>query len=263
MPYILWSVLFVLVPLFLIVYFALTDANGKFTIDNIAAVDVYNIVLWRSIWLAIISTLICLILAYPLAFILSRMKKKNQNLVLALFILPMWINFLLKTYGLMTLLENNGLINKLLGIIGLGPFQLINNYFAIIVGMVYNYIPFMILPIYTTMIKIDQMIIEAAQDLGAGTGRIFLKIIWPLSIPGVSTGITMVFVPAVSTFIISKMLGGGSNFLIGDLIELQFLGNTYNIHLGSAMSLILMVIIFLCISLMNQLDNEGKEDILL
>ena len=210
-----------------------------------------------------ISTIITLIISYPLAFILSRKKAKIQSFLMMLFILPMWINFLLRTYGWMTLLENNGIINKIFGLFGFGPFQLINNKFAVIIGMIYNYLPFMILPLHSTMIKIDQTIIEAAQDLGAGTWRIFTKIVLPISIPGINTGITMVFVPAVSTFIISKMLGGGSNFLIGDLIELQFLGNTYNPHLGSAIALVLMTIILMCMSLLNQFDTEGKEDMLL
>lgn len=262
-PYIIWLGVFIVCPLFLIVYFGVTNENNKFTIENLSLVSHYTSVIWRSVWLAIISTVITLIISYPLAFILSRKKIKIQRILMMLFILPMWINFLLRTYGWMTLLENNGIINKIFGTIGLGQFQLINNKFAVIVGMVYNYLPFMILPLYSIMTKIDQMIIEAAQDLGAGTWRIFTKIVFPMSIPGINTGITMVFVPAVSTFIISKMLGGGSNFLIGDLIELQFLGNTYNPHLGSAIALVLMTIILMCMSLLNQFDTEGKEDMLL
>lgn len=262
-PYVIWLFIFILCPLCLICYCALTNEDGKFTIENLFVAGQYASVLWRSIWLAIIATTITLIISYPLAFILSRYKASLQKILLMLFILPMWINFLLRTYGWMTLLENNGIINKLLGFLGLGPFQLINNKFAVIIGMVYNYLPFMILPLYSTMVKIDQTTIQAAQDLGAGTWRTLTKIIFPLSLPGVTTGITMVFVPAISTFIISKMLGGGSNFLIGDLIELQFLGNAYNPHLGSAIALVLMTIILLCMSIMNQFDNEGKEDMLL
>ena len=258
LPYIIWLIIFIIGPLCLVCYFGLTDENG-----NVTMAGNYSSVLWRSILLALISTIITLIIAYPLSFILSRKKSNIQNILLMLFILPMWINFLLRTYGWMTLLENNGLINKFLMFIGIKQIQLINNKFAVIVGMVYNYLPFMILPLYSTMVKIDQTIIEAAQDLGAGTKRIFTKIIFPLSLPGINTGITMVFIPAVSTFIISKMLGGGSNFLIGDLIELQFLGNTYNPNLGSAIALVLMTIILMCMSLMNQFDNEGNEDILL
>lgn len=263
LPYIIWSVIFIIGPLCLIGYFGLTDERGNFTIYNLSMVGQYTSVLWRSIWIAVISTLIVLVIAYPLAFILSRLTANIQRTLLMLFILPMWINFLLRTYGWMTLLENNGLINRFLTMLGLKTLQLINNKFAVILGMVYNYLPFMILPLYSTMVKIDQTIIEAAQDLGAGTWRIFTRIIFPLSLPGINTGITMVFVPAVSTFIISKMLGGGSNFLMGDLIELQFLGNTYNPNLGSAIALVLMTIILVCMSLMNQFDNEGREDMLL
>lgn len=261
--YITWVLIFIVSPLCLICYFGVTDEFGKFTIENLFAVSKYSSVLWRSILLAIISTLITLLISYPLAFILSRKKANVRNILLMLFILPMWINFLLRTYGCMTLLENNGLINKFFGLFGLGPFNLINNKSAVVLGMVYNYLPFMLLPLYSVMVKIDQTIIEAAHDLGAGTIRIFTKIILPLSVPGINTGVTMVFVPAVSTFIISRMLGGGANFLIGDLIELQFLGNTYNPHLGSAIALVLMTIILMCMSVMNQFDNEGKEDMLL
>lgn len=261
--YIAWVLIFIVSPLCLICYFGVTDEFGKFTIENLFAVSKYSSVLWRSILLAIISTVITLLISYPLAFILSRKKANVRNILLMLFIFPMWINFLLRTYGCMTLLENNGLINKFFGLFRLGPFNLINNKSAVILGMVYNYLPFMLLPLYSVMVKIDQTIIEAAHDLGAGTIRIFTKIILPLSIPGINTGVTMVFVPAVSTFIISRMLGGGANFLIGDLIELQFLGNTYNPHLGSAIALVLMTIILMCMSVMNQFDNEGKEDMLL
>lgn len=261
--YIAWVLIFIVSPLCLICYFGITDEFGKFTIENLFAVSKYSSVLWRSILLAIISTLITLLISYPLAFILSRKKANVRNILLMLFILPMWINFLLRTYGCMTLLENKGLINKFFGLFGVGPFNLINNKGAVVLGMVYNYLPFMLLPLYSVMVKIDQTIIEAAHDLGSGTIRIFTKIILPLSIPGINTGITMVFVPAVSTFIISRMLGGGANFLIGDLIELQFLGNTYNPHLGSAIALVLMTIILMCMSVMNQFDNEGKEDMLL
>lgn len=261
--YITWVLIFIVSPLCLICYFGVTDEFGKFTIENLFAVSKYSSVLWRSILLAIISTLITLLISYPLAFILSRKKANVRNILLMLFILPMWINFLLRTYGCMTLLENNGLINKFFGLFGLGPFNLINNKSAVVLGMVYNYLPFMLLPLYSVMVKIDQTIIEAAHDLGAGTIKIFTKIILPLSVPGINTGVTMVFVPAVSTFIISRMLGGGANFLIGDLIELQFLGNTYNPHLGSAIALVLMTIILMCMSVMNQFDNEGKEDMLL
>ena len=181
-----------------------------------------------------------------------------------LVMLPMWMNFLLRTYAWMTLLERNGLINRFFALFGLGPFEMINTQGAVVLGMVYNYLPFMILPLYTIMVKIDDRIIEAAQDLGANSFHVFSKVVLPLSVPGITTGITMVFVPAVSTFIISRMLGGGGNLLIGDLIDLQFLGNAYNPNLGAAISLVLMVLILLCMSIMNQFDNdEGMEGALL
>ena len=180
-----------------------------------------------------------------------------------LVMLPMWMNFLLRTYAWMTLLEKNGLINKLFGLIGLGPFNMINTQGAVVLGMIYNYLPFMILPLYSVMTKIDNRTVEAAQDLGANSFQVISRVIVPLSMPGVASGITMVFVPSVSTFIISRMLGGGTNMLIGDLIDLQFLGNAYNPNLGAAISLVLMVFIFLCMSITNQLDNEEMDGVLL
>ncbi|MEG0395424.1 MAG: ABC transporter permease, partial [Oscillospiraceae bacterium] len=201
-----------------------------------------------SIILAAIATVICLVIAYPLSFMLSRMRASKQKIMLMLVMLPMWMNFLLRTYAWMTLLERNGIINRVLGMVGIGPFEMINTQGAVVLGMVYNYLPFMILPLYTIMVKIDDSIIEAAEDLGAGRTRVLTKVLIPLSMPGITTGITMVFVPSISTFIISRMLGGGSNLLIGDLIEMQFLGNSYNYNLGSAMSLVLMVIVLLCMS---------------
>ncbi|MEG1972576.1 MAG: ABC transporter permease, partial [Oscillospiraceae bacterium] len=177
--------------------------------------------------------------------------------------LPMWMNFLLRTYAWMTLLEKTGIINRLLGLLGLGPFNMINTQGAVVLGMVYNYLPFMILPLYSVMTKIDKSFIEAAQDLGAHSGEVFKNVVLPLSVPGIMTGITMVFVPAVSTFIISRMLGGGSNMMIGDLIELQFLGNAYNPNLGAAISLGLMILILFCMSLLNQINDEDKEDMII
>ncbi|MEG0110355.1 MAG: ABC transporter permease, partial [Oscillospiraceae bacterium] len=179
-----------------------------------------------------------------------------------LCIIPMWMNYLLRTYAWMTILENNGLINKFFGLFGMGPFQMINTQGAVVLGMVYNYLPFMILPLYSIMTIIDGKIIEAAQDLGANTYGVFAKVVLPLSFPGIRSGITMVFVPSISTFIISRMLGGGGNIMIGDLIDLQFLGNAYNPNLGAAISLVLMVLILLCMSLTNQFDEE-MEDMML
>ncbi len=240
----------------------LFEERTIFTWENLLAVSVYMPTLINSIWLALIATLICLLLGYPVAYIISRIKVSKQKMMIFLMILPMWINFLLRTYAWMTILENNGLLNKLLGLIGLGPYQFINTQGAVVLGMVYNYLPFMILPLYSIMTKIDDRTIEAARDIGASSGSIFKRVVLPLSTPGIVSGISMVFVPAVSTFIISKMLGGGTNMLIGDLIDLQFLGAAYNPHLGSAISLVLMVFILVCMSITNSLDDEEMEAVI-
>lgn len=255
-PYIIWMCVFTIIPLALVVIFAFTDKSGSFTLNNVAAMKDYMDVLFRSIGFAFIATVICLLLGFPASYIISRALPNKQSTLLMLLILPMWINFLLRTYSWVTLLDNNGLINKLLGLVGIGPLNLINNSGAVILGMVYNYLPFMILPLYTTMSKIGNDVIEAAQDLGANSIKVITKVVFPLSLPGISSGVTMVFVPSVSTFIISKMLGGGTNQLIGDIIDLQFLGNTYNPHLGSAISLVLMVVVLLCMSIMGDTEDE-------
>lgn len=258
-PYIAWMVTFIIIPLEMVAYFALTNAQGQFTLENIARGGEHMSVLLRSIKLAAIATALCVVIAYPLAYILSRKQGFQKQTLSIMVMLPMWMNFLLRTYAWMTILENNGLINKFLSLFGIGPLQMINTQGAVILGMVYNYIPFMILPLYTTMCKIGNDVIEAAQDLGGSPLQVMAKVVIPLSLPGVSTGITMVFVPAISTFIISKMLGGGTNQLIGDIIELQFLGNSYNPNLGSAISLVLMVVVLLCMSIMSNFDDEEME----
>lgn len=264
LPYLIWSLIFIIVPMGLVVVFAFTTEGGQFTLDYVSQVGEYTNVLVRSVWLAAIATIICLLIGYPLAFIMSRMPGFQQRTMLMLIMLPMWMNFLLRTYAWMTILEKNGMLNKLFGLVGLGPFDMINTQGAVVLGMVYNYLPFMILPLYSIMTKIDNRTIEAAQDLGANTKNVFTRIVIPMSMPGISTGITMVFVPSVSTFIISRMLGGGGNLLIGDLIDLQFLGNAYNPHLGSAISLVLMVLILLCMSILNQFNSdEDREGMLL
>ena len=260
-PYLVWMLIFIIVPLGMVVFFGFTTKGGEFTFDNFTGIAKYAHVFWKSIYLSVIATVICLILAFPLGFLMSRMSEVGQRTMLMLIMLPMWMSFLLRTYGWMTLLENEGLINKFLGLFGIGPFEMINTKGAVVLGMVYNYLPYMILPLYTAMTKIDQSVVEAAQDLGAGMGKILTRVLIPLSVPGIATGITMVFVPAVSTFIISRMLGGGSNLLIGDLIELQFLGNSYNYNLGSAMSLVLMVIVLLCMSFTSSFDEEDMEGV--
>ncbi|MBE6850182.1 MAG: ABC transporter permease [Ruminococcus sp.] len=257
-PYLVWMVVFILVPLLMVAYFAFTNEEGALTMQYISDVGQYANIFVRSIWLALIATVICLVVAYPLAFILSRMDKHKQGTMLMIVMLPMWMNFLLRTYAWMTLLGNNGIINYLFELVGLGPFKLINTSGAVVLGMVYNYLPFMILPLYSVMVKIDKSVIEAASDLGCNFWNTLLRVIVPLSVPGITSGITMVFVPAISTFIISRMLGGGSNLLIGDLIEMQFLGNAYNPHLGAAISLVLMVIILVIMTVMNQFSPDDQ-----
>ena len=247
-PYFVWMVLFTVVPLIIVVYYALTDADGHFTIANLASVSGYGSVFARSLLLALIATVI-------------RVRVKKQHIMLMLVMLPMWMNFLLRTYAWMGLLSVNGPVNALLGIFGLGPYTMLNTSGAVVLGMVYNYVPYMILPLYTSMTKIDQSLVEAAQDLGASTTKTLLRVLIPMSVPGISTGITMVFVPAVSTFVISRMLGGGSNLLIGDLIEMQFLGNSYNLNVGSAMSLVLMIIVLLCMSFTSSFDEDEMEGV--
>ena len=256
-PYLLWMAAFIIVPLFIVIWYALTNADGRFTLDNLTQIGRYSSVFMRSLILAAVSTAICLVMAFPVGYFLSLLRANKQHIMLMLVMLPMWMNFLLRTYAWMTLLEKNGLINKFFGLFGLGPFNMINTSGAVVLGMVYNYLPFMILPIYTAMTKIDNSVIEAAQDLGCNVWQILFRVLVPLTGPGIATGITQVFVPAVSTFIISRMLGGGSNLLIGDLIELQFLGNSYNLNLGSAMSLVLALVSSVVATVLGTLATIG------
>ncbi|MCI6023126.1 MAG: ABC transporter permease [Candidatus Faecivivens sp.] len=262
-PYFVWMALFTIVPLALVVWYAFIDyPDTSFTISNFTGVVKYAKTFVKSINLSLISTVICLLIGFPMGFIMSRMSERGQRTMQLLIMLPMWMSFLLRTYAWMTLLENEGLINKFFSLFGIGPFTMINTRGAIVLGMVYNYLPFMILPLYSVMVKIDRSVIEAAQDLGADAFHVFSRVLLPLSVPGIVTGITMVFVPSVSTFIISRMLGGGSNLLIGDLIEQQFLGSVYNPGVGSAMSLLLMVMILLIMGIINHFDSDEMEGML-
>ncbi len=261
-PYLVWMLIFILVPLGMVIFFGFTTTGGEFTFDNFTGIVKYAHVFWKSIYLSVIATLICLVLGFPLGFLMSRMSEVGQRTMLMLIMLPMWMSFLLRTYGWMTLLENEGLINKFLELFGIGPFTMINTQGAVVLGMVYNYLPFAIMPLHSIMVKIDKSVIEAAQDLGANGFHVLIKVLIPLSIPGIITAITMVFVPSVSTFIISRMLGGGQNMLIGDLIEQQFLGSVYNPNVGSSMSLILMVIILIIMGIINHFDDEEMEGML-
>ncbi len=264
-PYTVWMTIFIVLPMLLVAWFAFTDRAGHFTLENILSVGQYSNVFLRSIWLGAAATFISLVMGYPLAYIISKMSAKRQSVMVMLVMLPMWMNFLLRTYAWMTLLEDNGLINAALKAFGLNGIHMINTAGAVVLGMVYNYIPYMILPLYSVLTKIDQSVIEAAEDLGANSRQVFFKVVVPMSMPGIISGVTMVFVPAVSTFIISKMLGGGANLLIGDLIDMQFLGSAYNPNLGSAISLVLMVIILICMGIMNQFDDgePGEGGVLL
>ena len=254
-PYLLWMAIFIIVPLIMVAYFALTDTNGAFTLDNLAAVSQYSNIFIRSIWLAAVATVICFIIAYPLALILANTDKSYQSTVLMIVMLPMWMNFLLRTLAWQTLLEKNGVINSVLSFLHLPALEIINTPYAIILGMVYNFLPFMVLPIYNVLIKIDRNVINAARDLGANSVQTFRKVIFPLSIPGVISGITMVFVPALTTFVISDLLGGGKILLIGNVIEQSFKQNS-NWHVGSGLSLVLMVFIIASMALVAKYDNE-------
>ena len=257
-PYTIWMAIFVLVPIALVVYYALTDENGKFTLQNIASIVDYSKTFVLSLELALISTAICLLLAYPLAYTISRMHSRRQSTMVMLIMLPMWMNFLIRTYAWMTILEGNGLINRFVRMFGFEGFHMINTNGAVVLGMVYNFLPYMILPIYTVLTKIEHSTIEAAQDLGASRVNVFRRVLLPMSVPGVISGITMVFVPAVSTFVISKLLGGGKTFLIGDIIENYFLGNTgtVNYNIGAALSLVLMILILISMAVMNHFDKD-------
>lgn len=269
-PYEVWMAIFVVAPIVIIVVYAFSSADGGFSLENFVNMGEYTDVFLRSFKLALIATAVCLLIGYPVSYWMSREGKSFQRTAMVLIMLPMWMNFLLRTYSWMTILENNGLLNQLFQKIGLIAlynrvtgadvefFQMINTQGAVVLGMVYNYLPFMILPIYSVIIKLDRSLIEAARDLGATSVMVFRKVILPLSLPGVLSGITMVFVPSVSTFAISRMLGGGTELLLGDLIERQFLGGAYNPQLGAAISLVMMVIVLVCMIVMNRF-GEGEE----
>ncbi len=277
-PYVIWMALFVVIPIVIMLVYSLTaeieTAGGTEltgSLENFTGMALYAGVFGRSFWLALIATAICLLIGYPVAYLMSREGPGFQRVAMALIMLPMWMNFLLRTYSWMAILENNGLLNQLfqkLGIIALYNrltgsdieyFQMIRTPGAVVLGMVYNYLPFMILPIYTVLTKLDHRLIEAAQDLGANSSTVFRRVILPLSLSGIVSGVTMVFVPSVSTFAISRLLGGGTQMMLGDLIENQFLGGAYNPHLGAAISMVMMVIVVICMLVMNHFgDGEGE-----
>lgn len=263
--YALWGILFIVFPLTLILLYSLNAnkdiVNFSFTLNNYSKFfePLYLKILFVSLGVAAISTLMCLLIGYPIAYIISQFNEKIRNNLIMVFIIPMWMNFLLRTYAWLTLLGRNGLINKALGLIGLGPFNLMYNMKAVAIGMVYNFLPFMVLPIYTVLLKIDKRLIEAAKDLGCNSFMVFLKVIFPLSLPGIYTGITMVFIPAISTFVIPNLLGGNNFYLIGNLIEKQFTF-TGDWGFGSAISIVLIVIMIIFVVLPGLLKkNKNKE----
>ena len=270
-PYILWAVLFIIVPIGMVAYYAFTDATGAFTFHNMLEIGKYTDTFLLSIWLGLLATVISLVIAYPLAYIIANSGENRQKIMMMLIMLPMWMNFLLRTYSWMTILEDNGFLTTTLNSVieaicnGLGkefePIHLINTRGAVVLGMVYNFLPYMILPIYTVILKMDRSLIEAAQDLGCNKVQVFKNITIPLSLPGVISGFTMVFVPSVSTFYISQKLGGTGTTLIGDIIETQF-QTANNFHLGAALSFVLMILIFICLAVMNKFSDEDGEVII-
>ncbi len=283
-PYIVWMAFLVVIPIIIMVVYAFTTGAtdgslGAFTLDNFTSMGSYTVVFTRSFKLALIATAVCLLIGYPISYMIAKEGPRFQRVAMVLIMLPMWINFLLRTYSWMSILENNGLLNQIFRSIGLidlynsiaihfaaDPsayqpityFQMMGTSGEVVLGMVYNYLPFMILPIYSVIVKLDHSLVEAAHDLGANNLCVFRKVIFPLSLPGVLSGITMVFVPSVSTFAISRLLGGGNQMLLGDLIELQFTGGAYNPHLGAAIAMVMMVIVVVCMWVMNHF-GEGEE----
>ena len=293
-PYVIWMALFTVIPILMMVVYAFTqeivvDAETgekavRFTLNNFAQMGAYTVVFLRSFKLALVSTAVCLLIGYPVAYLMAKEGPQFQKIAMALIMLPMWMNFLLRTYSWMSILENNGLLNQLFQQIGLidlynqiamhfasdpaayvpiDHFQMIGTQGAVVLGMVYNYLPFMILPIYSVLVKLDHSLIEAARDLGASSVQVFRKVILPLSLPGVLSGITMVFVPSVSTFAISRLLGGGTQMMLGDLIEQQFLGGAYNPQLGAAIALVMMAIVVVCMLVMNRFGDGEEQAVML
>lgn len=258
-PYLVWMAIFTIVPLGIVVYFAFTDSvTGAFTFANLSAMSTYTPIFLKSVWLALVSSIICLALGYPVAYFIAGCTPRTQRFLYMLIMLPMCMSFLLRTLAWVALLEDTGIINSLVTAIGFQPLPLIRNSGAVVLGMVYNFLPYMILPLYSVIMKIDPRLIEAAQDLGCSSTRVFTRVVFPLSMPGVISGFTMVFVPAVSTFYISQKLGSSGTTLIGDVIESQF-KTAYNPNLGAAMSLVLMVLVLLCVAVMNRFSDDDDE----
>ena len=269
-PYTVWAALFIVVPLIFVAYYAFTDASFQFTTENVTRfftatsvvddgeavkeVHTYLLIFMRSLKLAVISTLICLLMGYPIAYIMARAKARTQKIMVTLIMIPMWMNFLIRTYAWMTILQDTGIFNGLLSALGLGTVHIIGTEAAVVIGMVYDYFPYMIIPIYSVMAKMDVKLIEAARDLGCNGAGVLRRVIWPLSLPGVISGITMVLIPSISTFYISQKLGNGKFYLIGDAIEGQYVAN--NLHFAAAIAFILMIILLVCMALMQRLANR-------
>ncbi len=269
-PYSVWAALFIVVPLIFVAYYAFTDASFQFTTENVTRfftatsvvddgeaareVHTYLLIFMRSLKLAVISTLICLLMGYPIAYIMARAKARTQKIMVTLIMIPMWMNFLIRTYAWMTILQDTGIFNGLLSALSLGTVHIIGTEAAVVIGMVYDYFPYMIIPIYSVMAKMDVKLIEAARDLGCNGAGVLRRVIWPLSLPGVISGITMVLIPSISTFYISQKLGNGKFYLIGDAIEGQYVAN--NLHFAAAIAFILMIILLVCMALMQRLANR-------
>ncbi len=260
-PYLVWMVLFTVIPLGIVIVFAFTEqGTGSFTFANLTALGTYLPIVLRSIWLSAVSAVICLLIGYPVAYGIAHAREKWQGLLSMLIMLPMCMSFLLRTLAWVGLLEDTGIINGFLSHFGIGPLPLIRNNGAVILGMVYNYLPYMIMSLYTVILKIDPKIEEAAMDLGCNGFQTFRRVLLPMSAPGILSGLTMVFVPAVSTFYISQKMGGTGSILIGDVIESQF-KSAYNPNLGAALSLLLMVLVFICVGVMNYFSEDGEQEV--
>ena len=259
-PYLLWSLLFIIAPLLFVLYFAVTDLSGNFSFENLLSLSAYSHTFVMSIGFSLIATVVCLLIGYPLAYCMSRTSARARSILMVLLMLPMWISLLIRTYSLMALLDNGGLVSTFLTSLGFEKLTFIGTDAAVILGMVYDFLPYMVLPIYTSLTKIDPRYIEAAADLGCNSRKTLLRVIFPLTVPGIVSGVTMVFVPSISTFYISQKLGGGSFDLIGDVIERQF-KNAVTYHTGAAISLVMMVLILISLAVMNKF-SDSEEDII-
>ena len=262
-PHIVWSIIFIVVPLFIMLYFAFTNADGGFTLENVKQIGLYKKAFGISILYAVIATLITLLIAYPMAYFMTKVNISSQRMLMMIVMIPMWMNFLIRTYSWITILANTGIINTFLKSIGLGPVKLINTPGAVILGMVYDFLPYMILPIYSVMSKIDKSLLEASEDLGSNAFNKFRRVILPLSRPGIISGITMVVVPSVSTFYISQKLGGNKTMLVGDVIEYFFNAGPDYYNVASAISLVHMIMILVCMVIMNRFSDDDSEGVII